>query len=96
MNGYETLADACKRLLEQGDLSEKEESYVRRQLRIYQFLATCDEADRGILFDSGAFNDYVIRFVKTAMQQAGVSEQERQQSIAELEQLFADYHAEDL
>lgn len=95
-NGYGIFADVCQKMLTQENLTEAEKKDLERQLRVNEFLAACDDEDIPVLFDSGAFNEIVVRYAKTAMRQAGISEEERDSAITEIRRLFSDYSSKDI
>lgn len=63
MNGYTLMANSYKKAAEQGRISD---NAAQKNIRIYDFLASCDPDDICILFDSGAFNDILKAYVEQA------------------------------
>lgn len=60
MNGYKLLADSYKKLVETNQIDKKEaESYIK----VYDFLATCSDKEKEILFKSSAFNDMIKELI---------------------------------
>lgn len=54
MNGYKIMSDAYKKMVEERKLHPEE---AEKDIRIFDFLSSCDEDDFYRLFDSSAFND---------------------------------------
>lgn len=94
--GFKLAANAHKVLLQREKFTDEEREDFERQIRIYEFLANCEESDIPRLFDSGAFNDIAIRYAKSAMRQAGISEEDRDLAVAEMRRLFSDYSAKNI
>ncbi len=64
MNGYKLLADNYRILAEEGKITSEEAEKIAR---IYEFLATCDDEDKSILYRSSAFNDYMRSEISIAV-----------------------------
>lgn len=63
MNGYEMMADSYRQLVKQGKIDKET---ADREIRVYDFLATCDSDDLCRMVDSSAFND-IIRAYESLM-----------------------------
>lgn len=67
MNGYKVLADSYRKLLAEERI---EKEVAEKEIRVLDFLATCDINDLCIMFNSSAFNDifkgYLDAIVKDA------------------------------
>ena len=85
MNGYEMMADSYKILEKQGKIDKES---AEKEIRIFEFLATCDEDDICRLVQSAAFNDIIKGYCKKAMESAGVDEQAQKDVFCELKWLF--------
>lgn len=85
MNGYEMMADSYKILEKQGKIDKES---AEKEIRIFEFLATCDEDDICRLVRSAAFNDIVKGYCKKAMDSAEIDEQAQNTVIGELKWLF--------
>ena len=60
MNGYKLLADSYRKLIETNQIDKKEaESYIK----VYDFLSTCSDKEKEILFTSSAFNNMIIELI---------------------------------
>jgi len=57
-NAFKLMADSYRRDAEEGN------AWAKKECRIYDFLATCDEVDKCLLFDSTAFNYIAKAYVE--------------------------------
>lgn len=56
MNGYSLMADSYRKAAEDGKITQEE---AAKKIRIFDFLAACDNEDKQILYASSAFNDFI-------------------------------------
>lgn len=68
MNGYKLMAESYRKLSEAGKLSAE---VANKEIRVFDFLAECDETDICRLINSGAFNDIIKGYVKACAEEAG-------------------------
>lgn len=61
MNGYEVMSQCYRKAVDNDQIDPDEGS---RKIRIFDFLASCDQSDIFALFDSSAFNDIVKAYVR--------------------------------
>lgn len=85
MNGYEMMADSYKQLVKQGKIDKET---ADREIRVYDFLATCDSDDLCRMVDSSAFNDIIRAYLKMAVQSAGIDEDAKEKVVGQLRWLF--------
>ena len=85
MNGYEMMADSYRQLMKQGRI---EKETADKEIRIYDFLATCDSDDLCRMVDSSAFNDIIRAYLKMAVQSADIDEDAREKVVGQLRWLF--------
>ena len=85
MNGYEMMADSYRQLVKQGKI-DKETADM--EIRVYDFLATCDSDDLCRMVDSSAFNDIIRAYLKMAVQSADIDEDSRNKVVGQLRWLF--------
>ena len=85
MNGYTLLADACRQMLRKGEMDRET---AEKQIRVYEFLATCDLDDKCLMVDSSAFNDIIEAYLKRAAMEAGIGDESRQRMLEQLKRLF--------
>ena len=85
MNGYEMMADSYRQLMKQGRI---EKETADKEIRIYDFLATCDSDDLCRMVDSSAFNDIIRAYVEMAVKNADIDEESRNKVVGQLRWLF--------
>lgn len=89
MNGFKIMADSYRKLAEQGVDVEKE-------IKIYDFLSTCDEDDKCIMVDSSAFNDIIRAYVKMAVDNAEIGDKEKEKVLGQLRWIFDEKQASEV
>lgn len=85
MNGYEMMVDSYRQLVKQGKIDKET---ADREIRVYDFLATCDSDDLCRMVDSSAFNDIIRAYLKMAVQSADIDEDSRNKVVGQLRWLF--------
>ena len=85
MNGYEMMADSYRQLVKQGKFDKET---ADREIRVYDFLATCNSDDLCRMVDSSAFNDIIRAYLKMAVQSADIDEESRNKVVGQLRWLF--------
>lgn len=93
MNGYEMMADSYRQLVKQGKVDKET---ADREIRVYDFLATCDSDDLCRMVDSSAFNDIIRAYLKMAVQSADIDEDARQKVVGQLRWLFDEKTAKEV
>lgn len=91
MNGFALMADSYRKLLDNPNPEQKAEA--ERHIRMYDFLATCNQDDFYTLFDSSAFNDIAKDYFRLALKQAGVDDDTRSDVMNELRFLLSEKSA---
>lgn len=81
MNGYEMMADSYRQLVKQGKIDKET---ADREIRVYDFLTTCDSDDLCRMVDSSAFNDIIRAYLKMAVQSADIDEDAREKVVGQL------------
>lgn len=85
MNGYEMMADSYRQLVKQEKIDKET---ADREIRVYDFLATCNSDDLCRMVDSSAFNDIIRAYLKMAVQSADIDEDAREKVVGQLRWLF--------
>lgn len=93
MNGYEMMADSYRQLVKQGKIDKET---ADKEIRIYDFLATCDSDDLCRMVDSSAFNDIIRAYLKMAVQSADIDEDAREKVVGQLRWLFDEKTAKEV
>lgn len=85
MNGFKVMADSYRALVKEGKLSESD---AKREIEVYEFLATCNRDDFYRFVDSSAFNDIIKSFCRKALRCAKVGRDTEEKVMDELRWLF--------
>lgn len=93
MNGFKMLSDSYKTLLEQGKIDKET---AEKEMRVLDFLSTCDTDDFCRLVDSSAFNDIIRGYVKLAVENADIDEESQQKVINQLRWIFDEKTAKEV
>lgn len=93
MNGFTMMAESYKKLMEQGKI---EKEIAEKEIRVYEFLATCDVDDFCRMVDSSAFNDIIRAFLKMAVDNADIDEKSKEKVIGQLRWIFDEKSAKEV
>ena len=75
MNGYLLLAESYEKIL--GNASpEDDKALIQKKINVLKTLATFDEEDKYIAFDSSMFNDIFKGYIKMMMDELKADEDE--------------------
>ena len=93
MNGYTLMEESYKKLMDEGKI---EKEVAEKEIRIYEFLATCDIDDFCSMVDSSAFNDIIRAFLKMAVDNADIDEESKEKVISQLRWMFDEKQAKEV
>lgn len=93
MNDYMMIADSYRDMAKKGRIDE---DIAEKNVRIYEFLATCGSDDICRMVDSAAFNDVIKAFVKTAVKDAGIDENIGGKILNQLRYIFDEKTAKEV
>ena len=95
MNGFTMMSESYKKLMNEGKISKE---VAEKEIRIYDFLATCDTDDFCRMVDSSAFNDIIRAFLKMAVENSeiGEKEKEKEKVIGQLRWIFDEKSAKEV
>jgi hypothetical protein len=93
MNGYEMMAESYRQLVKRGEIDKET---ADKEIRVYDFLATCDSDDLCRMVDSSAFNDIIRAFVEMAVKNADIDEDSRNKVVGQLRWLFDEKMAKEI
>lgn len=93
MNGYTMMADSYRKLMNGGTIDKES---AEKSIRIYEFLATCDKDDLCKMVDSSAFNDIIRAFLKMAVVNAELEEEQQDKVLNQLRWIFDEKSAKEV
>ena len=93
MNGYTMMADSYRKLMSEGKIDK---DTAEKEIRIYEFLASCDESDLCRMIDSSAFNDIIRAFLNMAVLNADIDEDARDKVRGQLRWIFDEKQASEV
>lgn len=93
MNGFTLMAESYKKLMNEGKIDKET---ANKEIRIYDFLATCDTDDFCRMVDSSVFNDIIRAFLKMAIDNAEIGDEEKEKVIGQLRWIFDEKSAKEV
>ena len=73
-----------------------EKEVAEKEIRIYEFFATCNIDDFCSMVDTSAFNDIIRAFLKMAVINAGIKEEEQDEILNQLRWIFSEKQAKEV
>lgn len=92
MNGYNLMADSYRKMVESGKM---EKEVAEKEIRIYDFLATCDNDDLCRLVDSGAFNDIIKAYIEVVVNLTSIDNGAKSKVITNSRWIFDEVNAKE-
>lgn len=93
MNGFTMMAESYRKVMNEGKIDK---DTAEKEIRIYEFLATCDEDDFCRMVDSSAFNDIIRAFLKKAVVDAELDEKSQDKVFNQLRWIFSEMTAKEV
>lgn len=93
MNGFSLMADSYRKLLEQGRINKE---MADKEIRIYDFLATCDTDDFCRMVDSSAFNDIIRAYLTYAVANADIDKDAQDRVLRQVHWIFDEKTAKEV
>ena len=93
MNRYKIWAECFKKMMDKGKIDKET---AEKEIRIYEFLATCDKDDLCRMVDSTAFNDIIRAFLKMAIDNADIDERAKENIKNQLRWIFDEKSAKEV
>lgn len=93
MNGFTMMSESYKKLMNEGKISKE---VAEKEIRIYDFLATCDTDDFCRMVDSSAFNDIIKAFLQMAVENAEIGNKEKEKVVGQLRWIFDEKSAKEV
>lgn len=87
MNGYKLMADSYRKLVASGQMTAED---AKRDIEIYDFLATCSHDDIYTMVDSSAFNEIIKKYCRTALTEAHIDDDTADKVMDAFRWLFND------
>lgn len=85
MTDFELMAESYKRLMNDGKIDKIE---AKKEIRIYDFLATCEMDDFCRMIDSGAFNDIIRAYLEMVIKNTDLDEESKNKITGQLRWIF--------
>lgn len=73
-----------------------EKEVAEKEIRIFEFLSTCDTDDLCRLIDSSAFNEIITAFLKMAIVSADIGEEAQEKVLSQLRWIFKEKQAKEV
>lgn len=87
------MVDDYKKLMDKGKLDKED---AEKEIRIYEFLSTCDIDDICRIVDSTAFNDIIRAYLKMTVKTADIDEEIQEKVMNQLRRIFEEKQAKEV
>lgn len=94
MNGFQMLADSYRKAAVEGKVTAEQ---ADKECKVLDFLATCDDDDFYHLFDSSAFNEIMMSYVRRAVNNVSdLTDEQRMAVRNEVNMLLSEFTAKEI
>ena len=93
MNGFAMMAESYRKMVANGTMTS---TAAANDIKIYDFLGTCEGDDFYRLFDTSAFNDILKAYTRAALKNANLDEDTTQRVMNELRFLLDEKRAKEV
>lgn len=93
MNGFRLMSESYKKAMESGQIDP---DLAKKEIRIFDFLAECDQDDFCRLVDSSAVNGIIVSYMKKAVEDSGIAEKEKSRVLDQIRGIFDLYTAKEV
>lgn len=80
MNGYTMLADSYRKMLAK-ETSQEQRKVFESEIRVLDFLGTCTDDEICMLFNSSAFNEIMMSYVRKAVKNLDCLDDEQRKAV---------------
>ena len=94
-NGFLFLAESCRRMADEEDVTPEDREEYKARVRVYEILADFSKGDICRAFNSGAFNDILKGYITLMFEAWKKSENEETRNAAEILGKYARATADD-
>lgn len=93
MNDFKLMAESFKKLMNDGKIDKIE---AKKEIRIYEFLASCTKDDFCRMVDSGAFNDIIRAYLEMVIKNTDLDEENKNKVSGQLRWIFDEKQAKEV
>lgn len=93
MNDFKLMAESYKKLMNDGKIDKLE---AKKEIRIYEFLASCNKDDFCRMIDSGAFNDIIRAYLEMTVNNTDLDEESKNKVTSQLRWIFDEKQSQEV
>lgn len=94
MNGFAMMAESYRTAASEGKVTQE---YADKECKVLDFLAICDDEDVYNLFDSSAFNEIMMSYIRKAVNNLDVLDDEQKMAVRnEVRMLLSEQTAKEI